>query len=97
MIMLPVSDAAKAAIRDAITLELAPVGVVGLEFTPDRDHDGEDIVWIVVVLDDEKVKAEGGKLMSASVKAQKALGGTDDGRFAVIDYVSISDVGQVAE
>jgi hypothetical protein len=97
MNMMPVSDAAKAAIRDAITLELAPVEVVGLEITPDRDHDGEEILWVVVVLDDDKPKIEGVKLMSASVKAQKALGGANDERFAVIDYVSASDVGQVAE
>lgn len=95
--MMPVSDAAKAAILNAISQELAPMRISGIEVTPAQDHDGEEILRIVVLLEDDKVVVDGRKLMSASVRAQKALGEIDDDRFALIDFASASEIDQAVE
>ena len=97
MNMMPITEAAKAAVRDAMARELVPATIVGIKVTPDLDHDGEEILWIEVLLDNDQPKIDGRKLMSASVGAQKALGAIDDNRFAVIDFISVSEAGQAAE
>ena len=92
MNMMPISDAAKAAIRDAMARELAPATIVGIEVRPDLNHYDEEILWVEVLLENDKPQIPGRKLMSASVEAQKALAANDDTRFAVIDYRSASDI-----
>lgn len=95
--MMPVSDAAKSAIRDAIAQALSPVEVTAFDIAPDEDKDGEEILRVVVVLDNDKPKVDGRKLLSASVMVQKALDKMQDRRFALIDYVSASDTDNAVE
>ncbi|MGQ0566575.1 MAG: hypothetical protein ACT4OK_16090 [Gemmobacter sp.] len=92
MNMMPVSDAAKAAIRDAMARELAPATIVGIKVRPEINHYDEEILWVEVLLENDKPQIPGRKLMSASVEAQKALSANNDARFAVIDYLSASDI-----
>ena len=97
MNMMPVSDATKAVIRDAMAEGLAPVRIDRVEIRPDRDHDGEEVLQVVVVFESDKPAVDGRALLAASVMAQKALGAVDDSRFALIEYVTASDADQAAE
>ena len=97
MNMMPVSDAAKTALREAIAQEVAPTPIAGIIVRPDHGHDGDEVLWVTIFLEDDKFAVSASKLMSASVKAQNALTEHGDDRFALIDYASASEADQAAE
>lgn len=92
MNMMPLTEATKTALRDAMAREVAPAIIVGIDAKPYVNQYDEEVLWIEVMLDNDNPKVPGGKLMSASLEAQKALVANHDPRFPVIDYRSASDV-----
>ena len=82
-------------IENTIREQLSDTLIDSVRVQEDIDHDGDEILRVFVIFDDEKGRPDPNKTVSMVRHVREKLHGVKEDRFPIISYVSTSDAKRI--
>lgn len=84
-------EAIRAELTEALRAHLDPVPLVDLEVSADVDHDGDPILRMRAVYDDQVGRPDGESVFTAPRMVRDRLESLGETRFPILTFISLHD------